>query len=264
MTVVPSFCTINQSMASTVGLFGPRGAGKNFISKKLWDAWVNLRIYDDKGNSRNRSVYETSFAKPIKSLAQYLFGFSDKCLYGSSEERNQVQPHWTEENWLKSLGETYWKAALLPNIPENRAVRELVEDFFAITIPKPQILGRYEAAELTYSAYKAFTPRDVLKFFGEGMKAKVGPDFWIKQLSVANTKDITVVTDGRSLAEAQHIKNHGGRIVRIYDPDGETLDDHPTEKGLLEIPDSYWDLKVRNSPIKGLNLEDFSSLTWFF
>lgn len=236
-------------MIRTVGLFGPRGAGKNFVAKKLWDTWINnLRVYDGKGGVRSRYVYETSFAKPIKSLAQYLFGFSEQCMFGPSEDRNKVQPGWEPENAKESWKNVVWKAELLANTPENRAIRELVVEFRTAVSLGSGLL----------------TPRDVLKFFGEGMKVKIGPDFWIKQLSVANDKDVTIVTDGRSLAEAQHIKNHGGRIVRIYDPDGETLDAHPSEQGLLEIPDSYWDLKVRNSPSKGLNLEDFSSLTWFF
>lgn len=94
------------------------------------------------------------------------------------------------------------------------------------------------------------TPREFMQRFGAGMRKAIAEDIWVKTAEVAMMRAIVqanqakydrfaiVFDDVRQDNEAEMIRRHGGRIIKVIRP-GHTaktvgIQGHESEKGLSE------------------------------
>lgn len=106
------------------------------------------------------------------------------------------------------------------------------------------VLAWGQAMAAIFGQNQALTPRDLQKTLGLEFGRKLyGMDFWLRILEArvaASTSPLIVIDDMRFHEDAQFVADRGGITVRIYRPDAQDHDAHPSE-GLLED----WPFTVR-------------------
>lgn len=87
-----------------VGITGKIGSGKSTMANYLTSA---------------HGYEEYSFAKPLKEIGR-LFGFSDKQLYGTQEQKLEIHPYWgiSARYFLQKMGTDLFRDLLPTVIPE--------------------------------------------------------------------------------------------------------------------------------------------------
>lgn len=87
-----------------VGITGKIGSGKSTIAQYLVDHF---------------DFEEYSFAKPLKQIGE-IFGFSQKQLYGSQQDKLSLHPYWkiSAREFLQKVGTDLFRQALPKIIPE--------------------------------------------------------------------------------------------------------------------------------------------------
>lgn len=109
-----------------IGITGRAGAGKDTFARLLQDAIPR----GPKIGSPPASILP--LAAPLKEIVKQVFGFSQRQLYGPSEERNKPDPYWTRDDGrppvtpreaLQTLG-TEWGRALHTDVWIRHVLRD--------------------------------------------------------------------------------------------------------------------------------------------
>ena len=114
-----------------IGLLGQAGSGKDTAA-----VYIN-RFLNEGPHARFRfktCVEKVALADPMKRFCQGVFQFTDKQLWGPSEERDRVDPRYTRSDGapltprhaLQTLG-TEWGRACYPDVWIDLAVRKAKE-----------------------------------------------------------------------------------------------------------------------------------------
>ena len=100
------------------------------------------------------------------------------------------------------------------------------------------------------------TVREYLQRYGtEAHREVFGEDFWVKALDLSHAERLVVVTDVRFENEAAHIREHGGKIVRVVGTE-ETESApivHPSEAGVS----NPWRIIYNGARDPDLSREDY-------
>ena len=91
-----------------IGITGKIGSGKTTISEML---------------QRKHSFEETSFANPLNEIGE-IFGFSKEQLYGTQEQKLEIQPYWgvSSREFLQKVGTDLFREELPKLIPSMKSV----------------------------------------------------------------------------------------------------------------------------------------------
>jgi len=196
-----------------IALAGRAGSGKSTVGQWLVE---------------HRGAVEVSFAAPLKRLAMEVFGFSERQVFGTQQDKET-----TVGDVRVAFGE------------EVKA--ELAH---------------------AWSSGRAVSPREMLIRLGDGARRHIAPDVWIRaalrQIDELPDGTLAVVTDVRYGNEAQAIYEVGKKaravgyldagtaVIRLNCPDAATTVDRnaSSERSVDEI-ESRWlaaDLTVERSP----------------
>lgn len=217
-----------------VAFFGPRGVGKNYLSEIL-----------TRSVSLETSVKLTAFADPIKVLVQKIFGFSPYYLWGPSSSRDVFPIDWERnirEAWEGALDVIRWSDKLLTK-EERSLLLKVYDKMYDECVEVQPVPG---PPYVLHKPKTPFTPRYALREISEAFKEEFGQDYWVAKTLAPTDYGVTVISDGRFPLEAAAVKANKGILIRVFNPKGEILDDHPTEKCLLDIPDGSYDFKIAN------------------
>jgi hypothetical protein len=209
---------------------GPSSVGKDTAA-----AFV-LNTYDN--------VVVTSFADPIKYLILNVF--------------------WNVENrTTNSLGaRALWGASNLREQPANRFLAKKRPDFAEVELQREWSGGLSEAflGEVWDSISETTSVRDLLISVGEGGR-EVDPDIWVdmtttlaRSLLCSGEADLVVVPDGRRNNEVLRMKEIGGVVVGLRDPD--TTPRGRPDKEALAVPKFWFDRIIENRKTGNEPLEE--------
>lgn len=162
-----------------IGLAGNIGVGKDTIGEIL----VN-----------SHGFKRTSFAKELKNLAEDLFKFDDKTLWGASEFRNAIDPRAQED--------TYWDQVVL------RVGNYPFKPLFPVDTSENPRTKLFRMIHEDFIVNKSsFSARYVLQRLGTEWGRTLWPDVWLHavKMEIERSPGNWVITDCRFKNEAQFI-----------------------------------------------------------
>ena len=241
---------------------GNAGAGKDTVAEMLARATQGALIAQ---------------ATPIKLFAQKVFGFSDESLFGPSDARNIPDPRydlntdqgpmsWADvyqsmDEWANDFAQMHL-GHLNPVEYQNAAVTmakwfgDLMREH-GLVLQKTEeggdllIISRLDGPVLT--------PRRVLQTFGTEFGRAVDTFLWTNlalktcEQALIENHSMAIITDGRFRSEILAVKKVGGQVVKIVtSSDGNKLNGHASETELDTIPDTWFDVILKNDKSLGL------------
>lgn len=169
------------------GYFDVTRKDESFVSWADNNMWPYVKLY--------------SFADHLKAICMDLFDIPYRCLYGTEDEKNQVQKHLLWEN-MPSV--TTQKT---PQTPVNPESAELLYNYYE------KVLG-----EITYHKPGPMTAREFMQFLGTDVMRKMYEPVWvnscIKKIK-REQSELAIIADIRFPNEAKAVENAGGKVVRL-------------------------------------------------
>lgn len=239
-----------------IALRGRQGAGKSAAVSLLAEL-----IRADGG-----VVIETSFAYPLKSFIQQIFGWQDEVINGPSAKRDEPIHFEQADAWL-----TYKKARhyLIPTFEKWSGQLGIDLTLKRLDGQPSQALAHFWRwhHEVTARALADgfVVPRAVLQTFGtEFARESIGPDLWAR-LALAKIEDFRrtrkfthrlfgihgLISDCRFDNEARAVHEAGGFVVEIVNTESAA----PTSTHASEQPGNVPpDFVIRNTPSRGLEV----------
>jgi hypothetical protein len=147
-----------------------------------------------------------SFADALKWMCVELFDIPNECLYGTDEQKNQLQEHLLWEN--------------MPGVYVDKL------DFEN---------GNTDPSELGFVHHSAgkMTAREFMQYFGTNVMRKILPDIWvqntIKRINRERSK-LAIIADVRFPNEVNAILANGGYVIKLNR--NSNIDSHESEKAI--------------------------------
>ncbi len=209
----------------------------NGIAKDFWiteggDLIVEVKVEDEKGNSRWESVQldmdrddpeflkwsmyavwpfvkRYSFAGPLKSIAVDLFGIPAECCFGTEEQKNQIQEHLLWENMPGVITcSEFWNSLCPDGEPDG----------------------------LTHHAAGPMTAREFLQCFGTDICRTINTNVWVN-LCINSIKAegslLAVIDDCRFPNEVEAIQAAGGKVIGLT-RGSDSGDSHASETSISQ------------------------------
>ena len=178
-----------------------------------------------------------SFAEPLKQSALNLFNIPEECMYGTDEQKNQLQEHLLWEN--------------MPGVCTN-------ERFFIFMQSKMEhdlALDENDAGyKLIYHKPGPMTARGFLQFLGTDVMRKMYEPIWVKYC-IDNIQSeeslIATIDDVRFLNELEAVQKAGGKVIYL-DRNSDSKDGHSSENELCNNLDKF-DAVIDNSDLSILD-----------
>ena len=220
-------------------------------------------------------------ADPMKQLAKLVFEFTDDQLWGPSESRNAPDPRFDEyQAWHRAFGNLTefgptWLATVLPEKKPTSAWAALhswFEDVKNVNFTKRSLTARYVLQTLgtefgrqqdprMWNRY-ALTQGDLLLAGGYSYNREHGAVADNSGLATnrgPRPYGVVVVTEGRFPNEAVGVKQRGGYLINVLNPESDNssvekagVSGHASEKGIALIPRHWYDAMVVNDKANGL------------
>lgn len=214
-------------MTVIIGICGQLGSGKDTASDHLVDQMGYQKI---------------AFAEPIKEFAQNVFGFTDEQVWGPSENRNTIDPRFSEQG--------YW---LLTEECLFRYGPEWIQQ----VLPEQNIGITYHSLYEWFTMFKATTlhvsPRLVLQSLGTEWGRTQKDSIWVDiLLDKAKSRGKVIASDVRFINEAKALQERGGKLLKIRRPLTDTepppdFTSHRSETEQQGIPDDMFDAIITNT-----------------
>tara|TARA_R110002167_G_scaffold70964_1_gene200411 strand:- start:11223 stop:12131 length:909 start_codon:yes stop_codon:yes gene_type:complete len=146
-------------------------------------------------------VKKYSFADTLKQIATELFKIPRECVYGTNEQKNQLQEHLLWEN--------------MPGV-----VTDDNADIFSDVAEASLLPDEYPSdySKLTHHKPGPMTAREFLQFLGTDIMRKMYEPIWVERViaDIQSEKPLlAVVDDVRFLNEIEAIQNVGGKVIGL-------------------------------------------------
>ena len=165
-----------------------------------------------------------SFADHLKWICATLFNIPEECVWGTDEQKNQLQEHLLWENMPKAINSTLMKKIMPPDSKRSYGWRE-----------------------------GPMTAREFMQFFGTDVCRKMFESIWVNariNKIKREGSELAIIADVRFPNEAEAVENAGGKLVRltrnVYN------DNHSSEVALDDYPFTNY---INNSDT---NIEDLT------
>jgi len=129
-----------------------------------------------------------NFADSLKEICVMLFNIPPECVYGTDEQKNQLQEHLLWEN--------------MPGVVTD-------EDDWK---------GLWQEENLHYHEAGPMTAREFMQYFGTDVMRKMYEPIWLENCfrRIEDDKpEIAIIGDCRFLNEIEAVKNRGGKVIRL-------------------------------------------------
>jgi energy-coupling factor transporter ATP-binding protein EcfA2 len=226
-------------------LCGQAGSGKDTIASMI-------------ENMLPGQVARLALAAPLKEFARAVFLFNESQLWGSSQERNKVDPRGSDLTYWDQSRERLWNVgATFVREWARAAKRPAPGDAVIAWFESLSPFTMLEKGAFANRAFE-FSPRRVLQTLGTDLGRTVfGPDVWANialERARKNTEAVTVITDGRFANEVEIFERSGARIVRVIDTESEPIPivQHASERGLIGISPGRFHAVINNKKSLGL------------
>jgi hypothetical protein len=143
-----------------------------------------------------------SFAKELKDICAGLFNIPRECLYGTDEQKNQIQEHLLWENMpgVTCLPNHEWVNIISGNYNDQN------------------IQYACELLNLVYHTPGPMTAREFMQFFGTDIMRKIYGPIWtnrtIKNIKTENPQ-LAIISDCRFKNEAQALRQEKAKLIRL-------------------------------------------------
>jgi energy-coupling factor transporter ATP-binding protein EcfA2 len=200
----------------TTNTNGEQGWGEFDISRKdeEFTQWAEYNMYP------NIKLY--SFADTLKSIAVKLFDIPEQCVYGTDEEKNQLQEHLLWEN--------------MPGVYTDKLAFQFCE-------------CDPEWYNWQYRAAGPMTAREFMQFFGTEIGRKMYEKIWYKNTidRIKQEKpEIAVIADARFPDEILGLKSEDAYVTKLT-RSVKTKDSHTSETSIDSIDKSVYNRIINNS-----------------
>ena len=206
---------------------------KKFFLSPEGNLVVNCTFQDEKGNDfeemgvldlqqRNDNFYRYAtkniwpliraynFADALKEMCVMLFNIPPECVYGTDEQKNQLQEHLLWENMpgivTKEVLEEEWGNMLCDWFPKDY-------DYYTNKMQKE--LARIN---LTYHAAGPMTAREFMQYLGTDIMRKMYEPIWLENCFRRIEEDkpeIAIIGDCRFMNEIHAVQERGGKVIRL-------------------------------------------------
>ena len=219
---------------------------ENEIEQKLAMIDVNRKDYEFAewaAYSMWPFVKNYSFAEPLKQLVLNLFNVPEECMYGTDEQKNELQEHLLWENMPRVVTEEVAE--------EEWGYLRLVHD-------GEEMQEALSKINLTYHAAGPMTAREFLQYLGTDVMRKMYEPIWVKYC-IDNIQSeeslIATIDDVRFLNELEAVQKVGGKVIYL-DRNNDSKDGHSSENELCNHLDKF-DAVIDNSnmPILDTSME---------
>jgi hypothetical protein len=178
-----------------------------------------------------------SFAEPLKQLALNLFNIPEECMYGTDEQKNQLQEHLRWEN--------------MPGVCTNEKFFKFMQSKMEHDLAEDEEDAGYK---LIYHAAGPMTAREFLQFLGTDVMRKMYEPIWVKYC-IDNIQSeeslIATIDDVRFLNELEAVQKVGGKVIYL-DRNNDSKDGHSSENELCNNLDKF-DAVIDNSDLSILD-----------
>ena len=178
-------------------------------------------------------VKNYSFAEPLKQLVLNLFNVPEECMYGTDEQKNQLQEHLLWENMPGVMTPHEWsmrQGGVIAGYNQN-----------------PQDFG----IQLNEGP---MTAREFMQYLGTDVMRKMYEPIWVKYC-IDNIQSeeslIATIDDVRFLNELEAVQKVGGKVIYL-DRNNDSKDNHSSENELRQHLDKF-DAVIDNSELSILD-----------
>lgn len=154
-----------------------------YISYAEHNMWPYVKIY--------------SFADSLKWICTHLFEIPHECVWGTDDQKNQVQKHLLWENMPGTIDPDLHKACMKNHYGQG------IKEF---------------ALEHTQKGTGPMTAREFMQFFGTDIMRKIWSPVWIRSCIsriLSEGSELAVICDVRFPDEASAIEAAGGFVIRL-------------------------------------------------
>jgi hypothetical protein len=140
-----------------------------------------------------------NFADSLKEMCVMLFNIPPECLYGTNEEKNQLQEHLRWEN-MPGIIDPHSATCLYGKYDERLSTEDLLD--FGLTVHEPGPM----------------TARQFMQFLGTDIMRKIYEPIWVENCFKrieADSPEIAVIGDCRFINEIQAVQKVGGKVIRL-------------------------------------------------
>ena len=170
-----------------------------------------------------------SFADELKRIYIELFDIPFECVYGTDEQKNQVQKHLLWEN--------------MPGVVTD-------EDDWK---------GLWQEENLHYHEAGPMTAREFMQYFGTDVMRKMYEPIWVNSCIKKIQREqsaLAIIADIRFPNEAKATEQAGGKVVRLTRKAHE--DNHSSEVALDDYPfTDYIDNKIESIDVLMVKVKQF-------
>lgn len=220
--------------------FGQEGWGefdicrrdKEFVEYAEYNLWPFVKLY--------------SFADTLKWLCVDIFNVPDECVWGTNEQKNQVQEHLLWENMPGVITHKMVSSFMVGINPPIKTANDYIEydkdftDVFKFIIHEPGPM----------------TAREFMQFFGTEIMRKIYSNVWIDNTMKRIKKEsseLAIVADVRFPNEILSINNNGGSVIKLTRE--AFKDGHSSELALDDFDKSHFKTIIDNG-LTNYTIED--------
>ena len=194
--------TSNQTGETGYGTFDVTRKDKEFISYAERDLWPYIKMY--------------SFADGLKTLCVEFFGIKPENIYGTDDQKNQIQEHLLWENMPRFINSKGSFGKIIQQLPVDARKK-----------------WDWKEGPMTAREFMQFLGTDVMR----KMYEPVHVNHTINRI-LSEQSNLAIVPDIRFPNEVKAIQDAGGKVIRLTRNTRE--DNHASECGLDE--DNFdWD-----------------------
>lgn len=193
-----------------------------------------------------------SFADELKRICIELFNIPFECVYGTDEQKNQVQEHLLWENMPGVItydsGAKRLSQALSKHFTPNSSMGREGGDLDVIA-----------AMGLRLKNEGAMTAREFMQYLGTDVMRKMYEPVWVNSCIKKIQREqsaLAIIADVRFPNEAKAIEQAGGKVVRLTREVHE--DNHSSEVALDDYPfTDYIDNKIESIDVLMVKVKEF-------
>ncbi len=206
--------TTNSDSEEGWGEFDISRKDEQFIQFAEYNMWPEVKLY--------------SFADSLKWMCTDLFNIPYECVYGTNEQKNQIQDHLLWENMPGVITDRFFYDAAKNN-NYGAGVKAII-------------------SKIMYHAPGPMTSREFMQFLATEVMRKIYSDIWVNHTAkkiLREGSELAIIADVRFPNEVEKILSLNGKVVKLKRQISE--DKHESEIALDNFDEAKFFRTIDNS-----------------